>query len=132
LGGFDEVFGVLGPDDLDFSLRLSKAGHKALYVPEAVAYHKVSHTYGKDYHEKYARLKAHNWFVFLRRHASLPQRLAFYFVGAPYLITRILIREGKKGNLAAMRGLVRGVFDFIQELRFGKGEGKANGIRNVN
>jgi GT2 family glycosyltransferase len=132
LGGFDEAFGVLGPDDLDFSLRLNKAGYKALYIPEAVAYHKVSHTYGRDYHEKYARLKAYNWFIFMRRHASLPQRFAFYLVGAPYLLIRILIREAKKGNLTAMRGLVRGMFDFFREIRFGNGDDKANSFRRIN
>jgi GT2 family glycosyltransferase len=114
LGGFDTRFGHLGPDDLDFSLRLSKAGHLALYVPEAVAYHEVTHTYGADYGETYARLKAYNWFVFLRRHGSLGQQLAFLLVGAPYLALGILFREAKRGNLGAVRGLFRGAVDFCR------------------
>jgi GT2 family glycosyltransferase len=116
LGGFDTKFGHLGPDDLDFSLRLSKAGYLALYIPEAVAYHEVTHTYGADYGEKYARLKAYNWFVFMRRHASVPQQLAFFFAGLPYLTATIIVRETRRGNLGALRGLARGVVDFFRPL----------------
>ncbi len=114
LGGFDNSFGKLGPDDLDFSLRVAKAGYKVLFVPEAVAYHKVSHTYGGDFNEKYARLKANNWFIFMRRHATLPQRISFFLVGVPYIVTRVIIREGKKGNIKAIRGLFRGMVDYLR------------------
>jgi GT2 family glycosyltransferase len=121
LDGFDTTFGHLGPDDLDFSLRLSKAGYKALYVPKAVAYHKVSHTFGRDYNENYARLKTHNWFIFMRRHAPIPQILGFFLIGAPYLTVRLVIREGKKGNLGAVRGLARGMFDYLKSTVLAKG-----------
>jgi hypothetical protein len=30
---------VVGPEDLDFSLRLQELGYKALYIPSAVAHH---------------------------------------------------------------------------------------------
>jgi GT2 family glycosyltransferase len=35
LNGFDPLFGPFGPEDLDFSLRLQKAGYLALYIPQA-------------------------------------------------------------------------------------------------
>lgn len=114
LGGFDAKFGPFGPEDLDFSLRLSKAGYDALYVPQAVAYHKVSHTFGEGYSESYARHKSRHWSLFMRRHASLAQKLGFVFLGAPYLAIRVIIREGRKGNLGALRGLIRGIFDFYR------------------
>ena len=116
LGGFDSGFGKLGPDDLDFSLRLSKAGYKALYVPQAVAYHKVSHTYGGGFDENYARLKAQNWFIFLRRHATLPQIAGFFLIGMPFIALRAIIREGRRGNLGAVRGLARGMLDYVRSL----------------
>jgi GT2 family glycosyltransferase len=116
LDGFDATFDPFGPEDLDFSLRLRQAGYLALYVPHAVAYHAVSHTFGKEYSESYARHKARHWFVFMRRHASLPHKLGFYLVGAPFLALRTLVREGKRGNLQSLRGLARGIFDSIQEL----------------
>jgi GT2 family glycosyltransferase len=111
LGGFDPMFGPFGPEDLDFSLRLQKAGYQALYVPQAVAYHAVSHTFGEGYSEDYARHKSRHWFVFMRRHASPLEHLGFFFLGAPYLAVRVLLREGKQGNLGAVRGLARGILD---------------------
>jgi GT2 family glycosyltransferase len=84
LGGFDSLFDPFGPEDMDFSLRLQNAGYQALYVPQAMAYHAVSHTFGKGYSEDYARLKSRHWFKFMRRHASPWQQLAFFLFGAPY------------------------------------------------
>lgn len=110
LGGFDTVFDPFGPEDLDFSLRLQKAGYIARYIPEAVAYHEVSHTYGKGYSEDYARHKSRHWLAFMRRHATLGQKIAFYIAGAPYLALSIIIREGSRGNFGAIRGLAKGIF----------------------
>lgn len=109
LGGFDMVFNPFGPEDLDFSLRLQEAGYQALYVPEAVAYHVVSHTFGSGYSEEYARHKSRHWLVFMRRHASPLQKIAFYVFGAPYLAIRVFLREARRGNLGAIRGLLQGL-----------------------
>ena len=114
LGGFDTAFDPFGPEDLDFSLRLQEAGYQALYVPQAVAYHAVSHTFGQGYSEAYARHKARHWFTFMRRHASPLQQLGFYLLGAPYLAVRVALREGRKGNLGAVRGLARGALDHVR------------------
>jgi GT2 family glycosyltransferase len=111
LGGFDTAFDPFGPEDLDFSLRLQQAGYQALYVPQAVAYHTVSHTFGQGYSEDYARHKARHWFTFMRRHASPWQQMGFFLLGAPYLAVRVMLREGRKGNLSALRGLARGILD---------------------
>lgn len=109
LNGFDPLFGPFGPEDLDFSLRLQKAGYKAMYVPKAVGYHQVSHTYGEGYSEDYARHKSRHWLLFMRRHASLRQMVAFYLVGAPILSIQVFLREARRGNLRAIRGLVEGL-----------------------
>lgn len=111
LAGFDPIFDPFGPEDLDFSLRLQKAGYKALYVPQAVAYHAVSHSFGDGYSEEYARHKSRHWLSFMQRHASLGEKLKFFVIGAPYLAIRVFTREAKRGNLRAIRGLFRGVFD---------------------
>jgi O-antigen biosynthesis protein len=108
LGGFDPTFDPFGPEDLDFSLRLKKAGYRALYVPQAVGYHRVSHTFGEGYTEDYARHKIRHWRLFMQRHASFSQKIGFYLLGAPYLIFYVLIREGSKGNWSAIKGLVKG------------------------
>jgi GT2 family glycosyltransferase len=112
LGGFDPVFDPFGPEDLDFSLRLYKAGYYALYVPQALAFHEVSHSFeGGGYTERYARNKAQHWILFMGRHASLVERIGFVCLGGPYRLVRLLIREGAQGNLAALRGIVRGFLD---------------------
>jgi hypothetical protein len=109
LNGFDPLFGPYGPEDLDFSLRLQKRGYKAMYIPQAVGYHQVSHTYGADYSEEYAQHKSRHWLAFMRRHATPAQKAAFFFFGAPILAVRVFIREARRGNLGAVRGLVAGI-----------------------
>lgn len=108
LGGFDPLFGPFGPEDLDFSLRLQKSGYKAMYTPEAVGYHQVSHTFGSGYSEDYARHKSRHWRLFMHRHATPGQKLAFYLFGAPILAVQVFVREARRGNLGAIRGLVQG------------------------
>jgi O-antigen biosynthesis protein len=109
LGGFDLTFNPFGPEDLDFSLRLQKSGYQALFVSQAVAYHVVSHTYGSGYSEEYARHKSRHWLAFMRRHASPAQKLAFYLVGAPTLLVKVVAREARRGNIGAIRGLLLGI-----------------------
>ena len=109
LDGFDPLFGPFGPEDLDFSLRLQKAGYKAMYIPKAVGYHQVSHTFGEGYSEEYARHKSRHWLLFMRRHASSWQKIAFYLIGAPILVIQVFIREARRGNLGAIGGLAQGV-----------------------
>lgn len=109
LDGFDPLFGPFGPEDLDFSLRLQKAGYRSLYIPQAVGYHQVSHTFGGGYSEDYARHKSRHWLLFMRRHASLAQKIAFFMVGAPALAVQVVFREVRRGNWKAIRGLVRGL-----------------------
>jgi len=110
LNGFDPLFGPFGPEDLDFSLRLQKLGYKAMYIPKAVGYHEVSHTFGKGYSEEYARHKSRHWLLFMQRHANIWQKMAFYLFGAPVLAIQVFIREARRGNLRAIRGLVQGLF----------------------
>jgi GT2 family glycosyltransferase len=109
LEGFDPLFGPFGPEDLDFSLRLQEAGYRALYIPQAMGYHQVSHTFGEGYSEEYARHKSRHWLIFMRRHATLGQKAAFFLFGAPVLAVQVILREARRGNLRAIRGLVRGV-----------------------
>jgi len=111
LGGFDERFSPYGPEDLDFSMRLQDAGWEAWYIPAAVGYHDVNHTFGAGgYSEDYATHRARHWMQLMRRHASALDWLGFLLVGVPLIAARVLVREGRKGNLAALRGLARGAF----------------------
>ena len=109
LNGFDPLFGPFGPEDLDFSLRLQKSGYQAMYIPKAVGYHQVSHTFGAGYSEEYARHKSRHWLLFMRRHANVWQKVAFYLFGAPLLIVQVFLREVRRGNWKAIRGLAQGL-----------------------
>jgi len=114
LGGFDTLFNPYGPEDIDFSLRLQQLGHRARYVPQAMAYHAESHTFEPGgYSQTYARHKAKHWLRFLRRHGSPLNKLAFYGVGMPIIAVRMLVREGRRGNLGAVFGAARGVLTGI-------------------
>jgi GT2 family glycosyltransferase len=112
LGGFDTAFDPFGPEDIDFSLRLQARGYTAMYVPAAMAYHQVSHTFegGGTYTAKYARLKAQHWLRFLGRHGSVSQKVGFACLGVPLIAARMTIRELRKGNPGAVLGSALGVF----------------------
>jgi GT2 family glycosyltransferase len=110
LGGFDEAFNPVGPEDLDFSLRLRERGFVSLYTPSAMAYHEVGHTYGGGrYTEDYARVKARNWIRFLHRHASPVEIAAFYLLGIPRIVVRLVVREVRRGNVGALVGSAAGL-----------------------
>jgi hypothetical protein len=47
----------------------------------------------------------------------LHQKLGFFLVSAPFLVLRLVVREGLSGNFGAVRGIVRGLL----ELRGPKG-----------
>lgn len=109
LGGFDERFSPFGPEDLDFSLRLQEEGWEAWYIPAAVGFHDVNHTFGAaGYSEDYARHRASHWMELMRRHASPLDWLGFALVGVPLIAVRVLLREVRKGNFGALTGLIRG------------------------
>jgi hypothetical protein len=69
---------------------------------------------GGRYSEAYAQHKVRNWLVFLRRHAPLHQKMGFLFISAPFLMIRIIVREGLKGNFGAVRGIFRGVLQLLR------------------
>jgi GT2 family glycosyltransferase len=110
LDGFDSLFDPFGPEDIDFSLRLQGAGYRALYVPKALAYHEVSHSFeGGAYTATYAHVKARHWLRFLRRHGTPLQKAGFLLVGAPLIALRMAIRELVRGNPGALLGSARGL-----------------------
>ncbi|MFO7652761.1 MAG: glycosyltransferase family 2 protein [Candidatus Krumholzibacteriia bacterium] len=117
LGGFDERFNPYGPEDLDFGLRVRRAGYRALYVPEAVVHHELapSRTFsGGQYSEQYVRNKTRQWFRFMRAHASPAERAGFLLVSAPWLLARAVVREARQGNLGAVKGMFAGAVDLLR------------------
>jgi GT2 family glycosyltransferase len=115
LGGFDTGFNPYGPEDLDFSLRVRAAGHEALFIPTAVAYHRYNRTHvGKQFSATYARGKARNWFRLMARHATPLEWAGFLALGAPLGVVRAAAREARRGNAGAIAGLFRGALDAVR------------------
>lgn len=108
VGAFDRAFDPYGLEDLDLSTRVRKAGYRGLYVPSSVVLHERGQTFESGYTPRYARSKARNWLIFLRKHAAWYQRVGFYLIGAPLHLARVTLRETRSGNLPAVWGLVRG------------------------
>jgi len=109
VGGFDVGYDPYGFEDLDFSLRVKNRGYRCPYVPDAVIYHKGSQTFEDgQYSHAYARQKAGNLYRFVKRHASLPEKAAFWLIAVPWRLLSAAVREVRRGNITAVKGLLAG------------------------
>jgi cellulose synthase/poly-beta-1,6-N-acetylglucosamine synthase-like glycosyltransferase len=52
-GGFDETFRTASVEDQEFSFRLVRAGHRLVFVPQAVVYHQHDRTVGEYWWRKF-------------------------------------------------------------------------------
>ena len=92
-GGFDEKFFAYC-EDVDLSFRLRKAGHKCLFVPKAVVYHKLGGT-AKVHSDTHIYYTQRNQEIVLRKHAAKSARF-LHFLYNIYSFLRHLLR-GKAG-----------------------------------
>jgi len=109
LQGFDEEYDPFLLQDIDFSLRVRDADYRCIYVPDAVIYHDETQTFEKgSYTQRYAYQKARNWYYFVERHANPIEKAGFWLVGVPWRLLSAAIREGRRGNIRAITGLLVG------------------------
>ncbi len=99
IGLFDEDFFAY-LEDVDFNLRLNRAGCKGYYVPAAQIYHIGSASSGSKFNPFTIRLSTRNSFYVLLKHYSLPLALRLLPVIAFYQ-TLWLIFTVKKGQFPA-------------------------------
>ena len=71
LNGFDETFFMYN-EDLDLCIRAKRYGAKCLYIPSALAYHKVSMSTGGNYSMKKILLKAKSSHLLFRKYYKFP------------------------------------------------------------
>ncbi len=110
LSGFDPIFDPYGPEDLDFSFRVRRAGFEALYVPDAIVYHDHQRTVNEGrFDESYTSNKLRHWMILLRRHGTVRQKIAFFLIGGPVGAFRFFFRETSQGNTGAIKGLLSGI-----------------------
>lgn len=106
LGGLDEEF-ISYLEDMDFSLRLRRAGLRGLYWPQAVACHYGGASSGGPESRATFRLLTRNQLLLLGKHYPLPLWLLLgpRIVGAQLLWAAMAVR---KGLFAAYLGGVAG------------------------
>lgn len=125
-GLFDEDFFIYG-DDADLSLRVRLAGWKAVYVPEAVVYHKYSATAGAYSPFKAFLVERNRIWLTIKTFPPGPLILAPFFAAGRILLQVYSVLAGKgaagafarqyspfslpviliKAHLAALKGLPR-------------------------
>ena len=104
VGGLDpEFFAYL--DDLDLALRVQLLGYGGLYLPNAVAYHAGSATFGGPLHPRVIELITRNQIWLLMKDYPWPvlRRLLPRIIGYQLLWMMFAIRNG--GTAAYVRGL---------------------------
>jgi GT2 family glycosyltransferase len=112
-----ERVGLLDPEffayheDLDWCVRARRAGYRVAYVPRALVYHHMhASTRGGGYLSPITYLSARNGILFVRKHASVAERLKY----AVYLCGNLL-REGvlryRRGEMAGFKLRLCGLRD---------------------
>ncbi len=113
VGGFDSSLHAY-TDDLDFSLRLRRAGYSLLYAPAAEVTHgesvNVIKVAGKPFRDYYTM---RNRLIVIRRHGTWLQKLlgiplSILWYGAAYAAVFLL-----RGEWRRSRALCRGILDFM-------------------
>jgi GT2 family glycosyltransferase len=110
VGGLDETFESF-MEDVEFGLRCALAGHRGLYVPEAVAYHVGGATRGQ-WHPETVRRVARNQLLLVAKHypSGFLCRQAWRVLVAQVLWGLVALRHGAAG--AYVRGKLEGLRKF--------------------
>jgi GT2 family glycosyltransferase len=109
LNGLDERFNPYGWEDVDFCLRAAAHGWRVRYVPEAIVYHGGGKV-GRKPVAAYERRKVCNYFLLLRRHTTLLQRLTC-LVCVPWRALLVMGRLIRQGHAAIIAEHWRGLWD---------------------
>jgi len=132
IGGFDDAFNPYGWEDLDFSLRAVRAGHRIALAPSARVYHEGGRE-GRGFAvPRYERSKMRGYFRLIRRHTTWAQWICFVAV-FPVRAVAMSLREllGGRGSIpwARLRGALGGLFGASQRAGSRRDEFHAAGDR---
>jgi len=112
LGGFDEDFFFIY-EDADLNLRAQLSGHRCLYVPGAIVYHKVNATLKRDPEAMvFYGQRNSEWLIWKNLPARLllkylPLRVLYFFVSLFYFTFRGRLLSFFKAKRAAWKGRTR-------------------------
>jgi GT2 family glycosyltransferase len=112
VGAFDaDYFAYV--EDVDFSRRAAEAGFGLAVVPAARVRHKGAASSGGGYTRLRSYLMGRGTALFVRRRASLGQRVGFA-VFAPLGLVAATVRESFRGNARAVAAKLRGYLDGLR------------------
>jgi GT2 family glycosyltransferase len=106
VGGFDPMF-VNYQEDYDFCYRTRQAGHRLVYVPQAVVLHKVSQSLGHAAPTRWRYLGRNN-VLFYRP----GERFSWWALIS--FLAWVIVREAIKGNISRLPAFVRGVREGVE------------------
>jgi GT2 family glycosyltransferase len=114
LGGFDAMFLPGRYEDLDLSFRGWLAGWKAYFVPEAIAFHKGSATFGACFGgEEVTALDVRNALLFAWKNLREPRNVGLHLA---FLLLRVLraVATGQRDFLTGLIDAVRRLPEALQ------------------
>jgi GT2 family glycosyltransferase len=114
LGGFDAMYLPGRYEDLDLAFRGWLAGWNAYFVPEAVAYHKGSATFGACFDREEVRaLDVRNSLLFAWKNLHEPRHMGVHLA---FLMLRVLraVATGQRDFLAGLTGALRRLPEALQ------------------
>ena len=115
LGGLDNAFNPYGWEDVDLGYRALKRGYRSWCEPAAVIYHKGCKI-GRGYVAHYEKYKVKHYFLFLARHASLPQKLACAAC-IPFRVAASAVRLIVQGKGNVLGSHLSGAFESLRRGR---------------
>jgi GT2 family glycosyltransferase len=112
IGALDDELFAYG-EDVDWSLRAREAGFEVWFVPDAIAWHRVSGSTGGERASTHALYYGvRNTIAVCERHLPFPQplkQLRRWFILAIFLFQALALSEGRRPFLAAVRDGYRDV-----------------------
>jgi GT2 family glycosyltransferase len=109
VGLFDTQF-YLYYDDVDYSIRVQKAGFRIWYVPRAKMWHKVSHSTSGS--AQFARIWARSKMRLYRKHARGLHRIGLLLYAFAHTAFRALLPRSDNLRMRAhLKAYVRGLLD---------------------
>ena len=105
IGRFDTRF--YSGQDTELCLRAKRHGYKILAIPQAVMWHRDTHSWAK---ERLHYMRGKSIFLLMRKHAKFYHWIGFSLY-AFFTIVKILFREGIRGNFKNILQKIKGAFE---------------------
>jgi len=110
IGLMDENF-FLYFDEADLSYRVKKAGYIIVYVPTAIVYHQILHSFSGTINPIVLYYSTRNELLFARKHLN---PLIFFPLWIPRFSFRIIDYLVKFRNVILVKAILKGFYDFTK------------------